>query len=1192
MLCPVCASAVPEGARFCPSCGHRLDVRGDERRVVTVLFADLVGFTGYSEGRDPEAVKNLVDNCFQRLARDIDAYGGQVDKVMGDAVIALFGAPVAHEDDAERAVRAALQMQHSIADYALETGVPVRLRIGVNTGEVLVGAVRAGADADYTAMGDVVNTASRLETTAQPGQVLVGPGTHAATKDVVRYHPIGAVAVRGREEPVEAYVAVEVTSLPGYRPRRTATELVGRDAEVGLLRHALALSLTRRRPQFVLVAGDAGIGKQRVAEEATRTAALDHGAIVVTGRCVPYGEATGWWPVAELLRGACGIQPDDQADDARAKCRLTVASAFGLPEDDAQVVAVTAGLMFLMGEQHALSELEPVRARNEATRTGLAFFEALARQWPLVLVVSELHWADEVVLEFIDRLFDRLGNLPFALLATSRPGLADRWLPSVGRANVVFLQLDPLDRPALAQLLRELLGRPPVPDLVEFMFERTGGNPLFVEEVVNLLDDAGVLEAVGRGDVATARGLSELPATLRGLVTARLDGLTRPERSLLEDAVVIGAHGSLDILRALARLRGEQDIAQLLHRLEDKEMLVVVDGEFHFKSDVVRDVAYETLTKADRARRHAGAAEWLVELGQRTGRGDELALQVAHHYGTAAAVVHELGHVDGLGDVRSRAADALRQAATWAFDREDAVSSIQVVEQALRLVGDEDTPVRRSLLVRRGRAHTMLGELARARADLEEARAGAIAAGDAGRPELATALTALGELARREGRHEESLAVTDEALALWREIGEPVGLADALRTRGMTLLFSGDGAAAEVAITEALDVSRELGDRRGVAWALQNLAWITFQRGDADSADARLHESADMFAEIGDWFGFGWALGLLAWVRYFQGRFDDARQLADSLLPHLREAGDRWAVGMMTVLDAALSLWTGHATTAVEQAEDARQQFQLLEDRWGETQAVAVLARAYVMCGRVQEGLATADELLGLGDDLPDLRLFTQVVAGATATHAGEAERACALFAGVTSAPDEPRPRAAEIATSEGLARLEIGDVAGALKALDQCRTDATTPGLVAALDSVLFLALAAAGRIDEIVDFDGEVGAAASFLDRARLDVALGCAAVQRGDEAAAEDAFERARERLELTDDRFDQAVVVLAHGLARAALGREGADDLLVYARTRLAGMGVGGQGWETLLSLALTGGTGLPASVAAIPSAAPR
>src|SRR5690348_14020685 len=236
MTCPACGAPLVEGARFCASCGQPVSRRGDERRVVTVLFADLVGFTTLSETTDPEQVKNLVDACFQRLVVDINAFGGQVDKIIGDAILALFGAPTAHEDDAERAVRAALQMQQTIEAWCEQTSAQLRMRVGINTGEVLVGALRAGGD--YTAMGDVVNTAQRLQTLAQPGQVVVGPAAYQATRHCVRYTPLGLLQARGRDEPVEAFLAEEALLPPGARPGRGATPLIGRDTELALLNHA------------------------------------------------------------------------------------------------------------------------------------------------------------------------------------------------------------------------------------------------------------------------------------------------------------------------------------------------------------------------------------------------------------------------------------------------------------------------------------------------------------------------------------------------------------------------------------------------------------------------------------------------------------------------------------------------------------------------------------------------------------------------------------------------------------------------------------------------------------------------------------------------------------------------------------------------------------------------------------------
>ncbi len=330
MTCPACGLPVPEGARFCSECGQRLIAATDERRLVTVLMADLVGFTALSAGSDPEQVKRLVDACFDALVVDIVDFGGRLDKIVGDEIVALFGAPIAHEDDAERAVRAALRMHDTLAALAPDLGIRVRMRVGLNTGEVLVGAMRAGGDP--TVMGDVVNTASRLQKIAEPGQVIVGPATYAATRTVVRYEDLGPQGLRGREEPVEAYRAIEAPEPPGRRRASEHAPLLGRDAEVSTLEQVVALASRKQRAHLVLLSGEAGVGKSRLASELGVRAVQNFGAEVLTGQCIPYGDANVFVAVAEAVRRACDCDGDSNGDvelrarvqsasPPRSKCR-------------------------------------------------------------------------------------------------------------------------------------------------------------------------------------------------------------------------------------------------------------------------------------------------------------------------------------------------------------------------------------------------------------------------------------------------------------------------------------------------------------------------------------------------------------------------------------------------------------------------------------------------------------------------------------------------------------------------------------------------------------------------------------------------------------------------------------------------------------------------------------------------------
>ncbi|MFO7590955.1 MAG: adenylate/guanylate cyclase domain-containing protein, partial [Acidimicrobiia bacterium] len=441
MNCPACGTRAPVEARFCPTCGHALVNRPDERRIATLVFADLVGFTSMSQDADPEHVKRIVDTCFEALAVDVTAYGGRVDKIVGDELIAIFGAPVTHEDDAERAVRCALQMQRTLATLGDRLGAQVEMRVGVNTGEVVVGALRGGGDP--TAMGDAVNVASRLQSAAAPGHVLVGPLTQAATLDAISYEDLGSLAVKGRDEPVAAWRALATLMPPGRR-KRERTPIVGRDAELAMLRGIIDGASQRSRAHLVLVTADAGVGKSRLVGELVRESQAERDAFVVRSHCVPYGEDAAW-PIAEMIRDACAFDSEASVEEARTAITAKIATLTSRPLDDPGVERDTRGLLFLVGHAEELHDVDPTRARDDAFRAVGQLLKALAREHLVIFTCADLQWADEIVLELLERLMEGLRSQPIVVFATTRPELLDSWQPKPGRHDQTVLNLDPLD---------------------------------------------------------------------------------------------------------------------------------------------------------------------------------------------------------------------------------------------------------------------------------------------------------------------------------------------------------------------------------------------------------------------------------------------------------------------------------------------------------------------------------------------------------------------------------------------------------------------------------------------------------------------------------------------------------------------------------------------------------------------------
>jgi class 3 adenylate cyclase/tetratricopeptide (TPR) repeat protein len=1137
-----------------------------------VLFADLVGYTSLSETADPEAVKNLVDSAFERLVSVITSFGGRVDKIVGDGIVALFGAPTAHEDDPERAVRAGLRMQEALAAHAAEAGAEMAMRIGINSGEVLVGALRAGGD--YTAMGDTVNLASRLETAAAPGEVLVGPSTWAATRERIAYEERGLQEAKGRDELVDVHAAMHPVLPPGHRTRRLRAPLVGRDAEMAMLGAGIDAAVAHNRAHLLLLYGEAGVGKSRLAEEVAAAARDTHGASVFEGRCVPYGEANVWWPIAGAIRQACDLTADDSEPVAREGITEVMARILEAEPDATEVAGIVNGLLWLLGYEGALRGVDAVRARDEATNAVLSFLEASSRRHPVVVVLSDLHWADDLVLQMIDQVLERLGRQPCVMLATARHTLDERWQPAPGRHNSLLLSLDPLDAKASATLVDNLFEGNAPPGLADLLIARSGGNPFFLEELVALMEE----NSSGATSDLTSDRVVQLPDTLRGLVSARLDGLTDDERAVLADASVLGRRSAVYGLAEMAKkMRGQDDISAALAGLVAKEILVLEPsgGWYSFRSDLMRDVAYSTITKVDRARAHAGIGKYLTHHAG-DDADDANVERIAHHFSTAAGLAREMGGVSGLSDDLD--ADAL----AWAVEAADRAArhdlrpnALRWYDAALSLAPAEPSVERTELLLGRGLFRARLNQREAALLDVDAAFAEAESLGDAAGIGHATLVR--GQLEEVEGDFAAAVSSYDEAVKRLMAAEDPSGLlAEALRHRGMAELFMGDVDQARSSIAEALDAARAAGDRATEAWALQNLAWIAYDRGRAEEAEVYLHESIELFDAMDDHGGLGWALGLLAWVRFHQGHREEAEALAQKILPETDRRSDRWGQGMMQLLIACARLWSGRAAAVAGPAEEAADLFDEIDDAWGRIQSMAVAARALIATGEIDQGMALVDAALAVRLMDSDQRGNAAVVVGASsAIEIGDPDRAEAILG---SWPEDDLDPGAmgdrEIGVARGLAALQRGAVSESLRYLGAAAGEGRDAGGPPAR-AALALAVAADGRVDEVRALAEPVVDAPSgtYLDSTHALLALGLSAAGAGDAGGSAEWFARAHEVVDPTDDQLTAAVVLLAEARALEHTGADRAAAVRAEATRSLDALGIKAEGWTTVFDLVL-------------------
>jgi class 3 adenylate cyclase/tetratricopeptide (TPR) repeat protein len=871
--------------------------RREERKVVSVVFVDLVGSTARAETSDPEDVRALL-RVYHEGARDqLEAFGGTVEKFIGDAVVAVFGAPVAHEDDPERAVRAALAVRDAVARLNdEEPGRDLHVRVAVNTGEALVSLDAAPGEGEAMVAGDVINTAARIQSAAPIDGILVGEQTFRATEREIVYRDSDPVEAKGKAEPVHVWEAVEARSRLGVDIGGAGrASLVGRDRELDLLVDALQRTRGDRSTQLVTLVGVPGMGKSRLLYELGRVVDADEELITWRqGRSLPYGEGASYWALGEIVKAQAGILESDSAQVTETKLH----EALDILGDEGERIWVERHLRPLVG----LASDDPTAGdrRGEAFAAWRRFVEALALGGPTVLVFEDLHWADDGLHDFIDGLVDWVDNVPLLVVCTARPELLERrpgW--GGGKRNAATVSLVPLGDDDTARLVLALLARSVIDAETQAeLVARAAGNPLYAEEFVRMLEAGGSID--GR-----------LPESVQGIVTARIDLLTADEKDLLQQASVLGKVFWSDALGAVGEVAPWQ-VQEALRSLERKEFIrrelrsAVAGASQHvFQHALVRDAVYGQIPRVGRAARHVAAAEWIESLPE--DRSEDRAATLAHHYVTAIELFRAAGEDDSV--LHERASGASLEAGERALLLSAYPAATIFFDQAIALLPDGEEPSPRLLLA----AGTTFGYVGRSSDELPRAVEAFERAGDPeraaeaaviasrhawhalggdvdtwldrgaalvdGRPPSRAKALVVSERARRAAisfQPETAKELATLAVELARDVGDVETEAHSLVTLGCSLVSLGDtGGIAD------LEAALELVGRRGTVAgrAMTNLGWAYDVIGDLRRSYDQTAEAVEYATEIGDVQSTWFTRSNLVMSAYLVGKWDEALAL-------------------------------------------------------------------------------------------------------------------------------------------------------------------------------------------------------------------------------------------------------------------------------------------------------------------------
>ncbi|MGK5679644.1 adenylate/guanylate cyclase domain-containing protein [Actinoplanes sp. URMC 104] len=1169
MTCPVCGTVAVPGARFCHNCGAALPAAATlpaaERRIVTVLFGDLSDFTSWSEDLDPERVGAVTDRVLAALAGAVKTFGGHVDKLTGDGIMAVFGAPVAHEDDAERAVRAALSMQRAVRrvlDDERGGGAPLGLRVGLNTGEVVAG-MQAGIE--YTVIGDTVNTAARLADAAAVGAVYAGSRTSGGTRHVASWRQLRPLRLKGKREPVPAFELLGLHDAPGTRSGLgDEAPFVGRETELGRVAGRLAEAIDSQTPRVMVMTAEAGIGKSRFAGEVKRLAAgydvgngqyaAHTGARVLRVRCRAFGERRRFAPLADLVRKSVGLPKD-------------VVSTVGRPvvEERLRKLANRLGrgepakldfdrLLALLGYGEAPAnpvgpaadaDWQPSGKRADAEALSSAVAElltALAAEAPLVVIVDDLHDATASTVDALGRTLSLLDG-PVVVLLLGRPELARTAGALTRLADAEVHTLPPLRGADASRLLTSYLngGKLPQPD-TDKLLATAQGNPFYLAEMVTLLMERGALtpavgaNAAGKWQLAAGSlGKQLLSRDLAAVLAARIDALPPEPRSVLRDAAVVGDTVPTGVIEALRERRASTDarpgavaaveLERSIDELLQRRMLHRSRGGYAFTTPLMREAAYTGIGKADLADRHAYLANWAAPENLASSTYDSTArLNLSDNERDAFVATHAECAVELADAVRLRPEAAVRDVAPLgvaalgrlarrALANIEPGASIEYAERAAALAPGglplPDQLVHARALLRLGRADEALAhgeKIAEAAEDEPVSKAEALLV-------VGRAHEALGDTGRAVTAWQEALEVATEAELLPER-------ANAMRRLGMADFLAGRLSQASSRFAAAYQVTLAAGDRHGQAWALQNLAWVTTTRGDFAGTDAVLGRAARLFAELGDPVGRSWLRGTTAFARLLAGRLQESRRLARVFLPFGDRVGEAWAVGTLRAVEAYAAAELGELAEADGEARRAYRDFNAVGDDWGR-------GFALVVRGAIARGLGEFEHAHDLlGDALtyadrtghPLLLGMAGTLRGFVALHRGDLAAAEADARRVMTAVEPHNPMApAQVGPRVLLAeaRLRAGDATTAIGLLAPIATDTGVP-------SLLFSRRHALASYAAALLADGRVDAALTWIERARAvnaeDVRSGVlAAMTYARVLAAADRCEQAREAAE---------------------------------------------------------------------------